>query len=141
MLTIALIEAGTARPAKHPSGWEDAIELYCDEQTKMRITDVRSRKIPWYFLTSTGLLSPGTPIRPKSKPSFPTSGIAVADWHIGVVNDLLSVLETSFHSPVLSEVTIELHAGPNCCHPLKEILELFGLKVIVIKPDAKIEGN
>ena len=134
MLTIALIEAGTASPAKHPSGWEDAVKLYCDEQTKSRIDDVKSRKIPWYFLTSTGLLSPGTPIRPKSKPSFPTSEIAVAEWHIGVVNDLLSVLTTSFRSPSLSKVTFELHAGPSCCNPLKEILELFGLKVIVKVP-------
>jgi hypothetical protein len=133
MLTIALIEAGKASEAKHPSGWDDAVKLYCDEQTKARIAAVKARKIPWYFLNDSGMAKAETPIRPKLEAEYPKEPYDIADWHIGVANMLMLELWSRFDGPVFSEVTIELHASLVCRSPLKEILELFGLKVLVIK--------
>lgn len=132
MLTIALIEAGKASESKHPSGWDDAVKLYRDERTLARVSAVKARKIPWFFLNNCGLIKAEVPILPKPEDKFPTEPYDVADWHIGVANTLMFELWSKYKSPLFSKVTIELHAGPGCCHPLKEILELFGLKVQVI---------
>lgn len=134
MLTIALIEAGKASPIDHPTGWEEAFKVYCEERTQARVNDAKERNVPWYFLNEDGLVRPTSLIRKHRKE--PNNGdIETASWNLCVANDLMTELECRFPRCGLSNVTIELHAGPSCCHPLKEILDLFGLKVSVKVPE------
>ena len=59
----------------------------------------------------------------------------VAAWHVGVAQRLIEELWEPFNLKESddflkpSELTIEIHAGADYCHPLTEILAAVGIKV------------
>ena len=130
MLTIALVGCSKTKLASHPSGYAAARDLYVSDLFSKRVQHVESRKLPWYILSAKcGLLSPTVQVRPYDKTISELSDIEVAEWHLGVANQIMSELWYEFKSPKLSSVTVELHAGAKYCEPLGAILQMFGVKV------------
>jgi hypothetical protein len=59
----------------------------------------------------------------------------IAAWHVGVAQRLMEELWESYNlgrsvsSIKPSELTVEIHAGADYCHPLAEILQAVGIVV------------
>jgi hypothetical protein len=98
---------------------------------RKRVEHVESRGLPWYILSAkSGLIKPSLMLRNYNATMGELSGIEVAEWHLGVANELMSALWYDFRSPKLSSVSVELHAGAKYCEPLGAILQMFGVQVI-----------
>jgi hypothetical protein len=136
MVTIALVGCSKTKAVSDPSGYAVAKDLYVSDLFSKRVEHVEGRGLPWYILSAKcGLLKPTVQLRSYDKTIGDLSNIEVAEWHLGVANQLMSELWYEFRSPKLSSVSIEMHAGAKYCEPLGAILQMFGLKVI--KPVAK----
>ena len=130
MLTIALVGCSKTKLASQPSGYAAARDLYVSDLFSKRVQHVESRSLPWYIISAKcGLLSPTEQVRPYDRTISELSDIEVAEWHLGVANQIMSELWYEFKSPKLSSVTVELHAGAKYCEPLGAILQMFGVKV------------
>ena len=131
MITIALVGCSKTKAVGHPSGYAAARDLYVSDLFSKRVDHVESRGLPWYILSAKcGLLKPSVQVRAYDKTISDLSGIEVAEWHLGVANQLMSELWYEFDAPKLSSVTVELHAGAKYCEPLGAILQMFGVKVV-----------
>jgi hypothetical protein len=130
--TIAFVGCSKTKSSLHSStGFFTARDLYTSDLFEKRVAHVESRDLPWYILSAKcGLLKPTTSIRPYDVTIDDVSEIEVAEWHIGVANQLMTDLVYDFDSPRLADVTIELHAGAKYCEPLASILKLFGVNVV-----------
>jgi hypothetical protein len=130
MLTIALIGCSKTKANPEPGGYLEARALYDSDLFRKRVAHVEKRNLPWYILSAkSGLLKPTVAIRPYNMVLTELTPIEVAEWHVGVANQILSELWYGFDSPKLSDVTIEIHAGAKYCDPLGSILGLLGMKV------------
>lgn len=131
MITIALIGCSKTKADAGPSGYLPAQDLYSSDLFAKRVEHVKRRSLPWYILSAKcGLLSPTVQVRPYEKIITDLSDIEVAEWHLGVANQLMTELWYEFKEPKLSSVTVELHAGAKYCEPLGAILLMFGVKVV-----------
>lgn len=132
MLTIALIGCSKTKAVQtNPSGFALARDLYDSDLFRKRVAHVEGRKLPWYILSAkSGLLKPTTMLRKYDTTLKDLSDIEVAEWHLGVANQLMTELWYEFNQPKLSALTIELHAGSKYCEPLASILGMFGIKVV-----------
>jgi len=130
MITIALIGCSKSKANAGPIGYLPAREMYCSDLFEKRVKHVTKRDLPWYILSAKcGLLKPDVPVRPYNTVITDLCDIEVAEWHLGVANQLMSELWYEFDAPKLSSVTIELHAGEKYCEPLAILLKQFKLKV------------
>lgn len=128
-LTIALI--GCSKRKHAIRGYTRARDLYDSDLFTKRVKHVEDRKIPWYILSAkSGLLKPTTLVRTYDQVLMQMPEIEVAEWHVGVVNQVFTELYYDFKSPNLEDVTIELHAGKYYCEPLATILGIFGIEVV-----------
>ena len=131
MITIALIGCSKTKCEATPTGYCAARDLYCSDLFEKRVGHVEQRGLPWYILSAkSGLLSPSAQVRPYNETLKDASSIEVAEWHLGVANQLMSELYYAFNAPKLLSVTVELHAGARYCEPLGAILRMFGVKVV-----------
>ena len=130
-VTIALVGCSKTKLVRDPSGYELARDIYTSDLFRKRKGHVEGRGIPWYILSAkSGLLKPSVPIRNYDAMLGGLSEIELAEWHLGVANQLMSELYYEFSSPKLSDVTVELHAGAKYCEPLGALLSMFGVKVV-----------
>jgi hypothetical protein len=137
MITIALIGCSKTKADAGPSGYLPAQDLYSSDLFAKRVEHVTKRGLPWYILSAKcGLLSPTVQVRPYNTVITDLSDIEVAEWNLGVANQLMSELWYEFDAPKLSSVVVELHAGAKYCDPLGAILKMFGVKVV--KPVASL---
>jgi hypothetical protein len=137
MITIALIGCSKTKSVSNPSGYAAARDLYSSDLFAKRVAHIEDRGLPWYILSAkSGLLKPSVLLRSYNATLSELSSIEIAEWHLGVANQLMTELWYEFREPKLSTVTIELHAGAKYCEPLASILELLGVKVI--KPVANL---
>lgn len=131
-MIIALIGCSKTKTQAGPGGYAAARDLYGSDLFSKRVAHVENRDLPWYILSAKcGLLSPDCMVRPYDKVISDLSEIEVAEWHLGVANQLMSELFYDFRSPKLSSVTVELHAGQKYCEPLATILKLFKINVVL----------
>lgn len=129
VLTIALV--GCSKQKNTPEhGYLPARDLYASDLFRKRVSHVESRGLPWFILSAKGgLLSPSVPVRTYDCTMSDLTEIEVAEWHLGVANQLMTALFYDFHCQSLSRVRIELHAGQKYCEPLATFLKTFGIQV------------
>jgi hypothetical protein len=133
MTTIALIGCSKTKAIKSATGWAPARDLYSSDLFTKRVKHVEARGLPWYILSAkSGLLKPTVDVRLYDKTISDLCPLEVAEWHLGVANQLMSEFWYEFNITDPAKVTIELHAGAKYCEPLGNILQLLG--VTVVKP-------
>lgn len=136
-LTIALVGCSKTKVSDVHEKWTEARHLYSSDLFSKRVQHVESRDLPWYILSAkNGLLKPNGMVKKYDSTIGQLSDIEVAEWHLGVANQLMSELWYEFKGPALSSLTVELHAGAKYCEPLGSILRLFGVNVV--KPVANL---
>jgi hypothetical protein len=132
MITIALIGCSKTKSVKTHTGYVRARDLYASDLYLKRVKHAEGRKLPWYILSAkSGLLKPTVSVRPYDQTLSEHNEIEIAEWHIGVANQLMSELWYEFNGPKLSEVTVELHAGAKYCEPLATILKAVGVGIVM----------
>lgn len=131
MVTIALIGCSKTKSVKTHDGYAVAKDLYASDLFTKRVTHVEGRNLPWYILSAkSGLIKPSLVLRKYDSTMAELSSIEIAEWHLGVANQLMTELYYEFDSPKLSSVAVELHAGAKYCEPLGALLQMFGVQVI-----------
>jgi hypothetical protein len=132
MTTIALI--GCSKTKAKPSllsQYVEARNLYTGDLFTKRVKHVEARDLPWYILSAkSGLLKPSTDVRVYDQTMNDLSPLEIAEWHLGVANQLMSELWYEFNIDDPAKVTIEPHAGAKYCEPLGSILRLLGMTVV-----------
>ena len=135
--TIAFVGCSKTKRKPDGSGYLAARDLYAGQLFAKRVEHVERRGLPWYILSAkSGLLKPSVSVRPYDATIGGMSEIEVAEWNLGVANQLMSELWFEFGNPALKSVVVELHAGAKYCEPLGSILSMFG--VTVVKPVEKL---
>lgn len=110
--------------------WIPARELYISDLFKKRVAHVESRSIPWFVVSAkSGLVTPGTPLRPYDETLSEKDPIDVAAWHLSVASRLIDELYYSWEIKDFKSIEVEIHAGSRYSQPLDKILEMFGAKV------------
>lgn len=138
MITIAFVGCSKTKRLKMPhGGYCPARDLYVSDLFVKRVAHVERRGLPWYIISAKSrLLKPTVSVRNYNRVMDELSGIEIAEWHLGVANQLMTELWCEFNAPKLSDVTVELHAGAKYCEPLGAILSMFG--VTITKPVASL---
>jgi len=128
---------------KHDVGYNPATagrvvpeQLYKSPLFSKRLDYAESRGLRWAILSAKyGVWFPRIELKPYDMTFAKMEAAEIAAWHIGVAQRLLEELWEPFNenqsSDALkpSELTIEIHAGADYCHPLTEILTAVGIKV------------
>lgn len=128
---------------KHDVGYNPATggrvvpeQLYNSPLFSKRLDYAEARGLRWAVLSAKyGVWFPRIELKPYDMTFAEMSPADVAAWHIGVAQRLIEELWEPFNvkesSEFLkpSELTIEIHAGADYCHPLTEILTAVGIKV------------
>lgn len=131
MPTIALIGCSKLKRDPGHKQFLPARDLYDSDLFRKRVAHVESRGLPWYVISAQGgVIAPDTPIRTYDKTMSDLTELEIAEWHVGIANQVFTELYYTFGEPALKDVTIELHAGKRYCEPLATILSLFGIKVV-----------
>ncbi len=132
MTTIALIACSKSKKVIGPADWVPAQELYTSDLFQKRVGHVTSRQLPWYILSAkSGVIAPTTMVRSYDQTLRDMSEFEIAEWHAGVVVQLLDKLCYDHRQPSLKTVTFEIHAGSKYVQPLEKMLTLLGIKVVL----------
>lgn len=130
MMRIALIGCSKSKKVIGPADWVPAQELYTSDLFQNRVEHVTSRQLPWYILSAkSGVIAPTTMVRSYDQTLRDMSEFEVAEWHAGVVVQLLDKLYYDHKSPSLKAVTVEIHAGARYVQPLEQLLKVLGVRV------------
>ena len=119
-----------------PGGRVVPEQLYKSPLFSKRLDYAEDRGIRWAVLSAKyGVWFPRIEMKPYDQTFAEMEPADIAAWHIGVAQRLIEELWESYNlgqsvRPVKpSELTIEIHAGADYCHPLTEILTAVGIKV------------
>ena len=111
-------------------------QLYKSALFSKRLDYAEERGLRWAVLSAKyGVWFPNIALKPYDKTFAEMHAADVAAWHVGVAMRLIEELWEPFNlkesNDALkpSELTIEIHAGADYCHPLAEILQAIGIKV------------
>lgn len=131
MTTIALIGCSKSKQPIDRMAWVPARELYTGDLFKKRVAHVESRGLPWYILSAGGgVIAPNVLVRTYDKTLNGMSDFEIAEWHAGVLGNLLESLYYNHGQPSLKSVTFEIHAGKRYSQPLEQLLNVLGIKVV-----------
>jgi hypothetical protein len=111
-------------------------QLYQSPLFSKRLDYAESRGLRWAVLSAKyGVWFPRISLKPYDQTFADMTPADIAAWHVGVAMRLVEELWEPFHEKETeepfkpSELTIEIHAGADYCHPLAEILQAVGIKV------------
>ena len=136
-------------------------QLYGSQLFSKRVEYANAKNLRWYVLSARyGVWRPTIGMKPYDQTFADMTPADIAAWHSSCALWLLEELWEPFHQkesaePMKpSELTIEVHAGADYCHPLTEILRALGVKVelplaglgigeqlawyCAVKPEAKV---
>jgi len=128
---------------KHDVGYDPATggrvvpeQLYKSALFSKRLDYAEERGLRWAVLSAKyGVWFPNIALKPYDKTFAEMHAAEIAAWHVGVAMRLIEELWEPFNlkesndSLKPCELTIEIHAGSDYCHPLTEILTAIGIKV------------
>lgn len=111
-------------------------QLYGSQLFSKRVDYAKARGMRWAVLSARyGVWFPHIGLKAYDQ-TFPDMIPAdIAAWHVGVAQRLMEELWEQYNlgqsvNPIKpSELTIEIHAGADYCHPLTEILKAVGIGV------------
>lgn len=111
-------------------------EFYGSQLFEKRVKYADATGLRWMVLSARyGIWRQTTLLKPYDMSFDELSPADRAAWHIGVANMLVEELWEPFNQnqatgPLLpKQMTIEIHAGADYCHPLAEILRSIGIQV------------
>jgi hypothetical protein len=111
-------------------------QLYGSQLFSKRVDYAKANNLRWYVLSAKyGVWRPTIGMKPYDQTFADMTPADIAAWHSSCALWLLEELWEPFHQkeseePLKpSELTIEIHAGADYCHPLTEILRALGVKV------------
>jgi hypothetical protein len=111
-------------------------QLYGSQLFSKRVEYANAKNLRWYVLSAKyGVWRPTIGMKPYDQTFADMTPADIAAWHSSCALWLLEELWEPFHQkeseePLKpSELTIEIHAGADYCHPLTEILRALGVKV------------
>jgi hypothetical protein len=111
-------------------------QLYGSHLFSKRVEYAKANNFRWYVLSAKyGVWRPTIGMKPYDQTFADMTPADVSAWHASCALWLLEELWEPFHQKESadalrpSELTIEIHAGADYCHPLTEILTALGVKV------------
>jgi hypothetical protein len=111
-------------------------QLYGSQLFSKRVEYAKAKDLRWYVLSAKyGVWRPTIGMKPYDQTFADMTPADIAAWHSSCALWLLEELWEPFHQkeseePLKpSELTIEIHAGADYCHPLADILQAVGIVV------------
>lgn len=111
-------------------------QLYGSQLFSKRVDYAKARGMRWAVLSARyGVWFPHIGLKAYDQTFADMEAADIAAWHVGVAQRLMEELWESYNlgtavRPIRpSELTIEIHAGADYCHPLTEILKAVGIAV------------
>ena len=111
-------------------------QLYGSQLFSKRVDYAKARGIRWAVLSARyGIWFPHIGLKAYDQTFLDMIPAEIAAWHVGVAQRLMEELWEQYNlgqsvNPIKpSELTIEIHAGADYCHPLTEILKAVGIAV------------
>ena len=111
-------------------------QLYNSQLFNKRVDYAEQNGLRWAVLSANyGVWFPRIEMKPYDQTFAEMEPADIAAWHIGVAQRLIEELWEQYNQgqsvrPIKPcELTIEIHAGADYCHPLTEILQAVGIKV------------
>ena len=137
LMLIGCTKGKQDRPYNNLTGGRVVPEqLYQSPLFSKRLDYAEAKGLRWAVLSAKyGVWFPNIALKPYDKTFAEMHAAEIAAWHVGVAMRLSEELWEPFNlkesNDALkpSELTIEIHAGADYCHPLSEILQAIGIKV------------
>jgi hypothetical protein len=111
-------------------------QLYGSQLFTKRVDHAKARGMRWAVLSARyGVWFPHIGLKAYDQTFADMEAAEIAAWHVGVAQRLMEELWESYNlgravsSIKPSELTVEIHAGADYCHPLAEILRAVGIAV------------
>ena len=111
-------------------------QLYGSQLFSKRVDYAKARGMRWAVLSARyGVWFPHIGLKAYDQTFSDMIPAEIAAWHVGVAQRLMEELWEQYNlgqslNPIKpSELTIEIHAGADYCHPLTEILRAVGIAV------------
>jgi len=111
-------------------------QLYGSQLFTKRVEYAKARGLRWAVLSAKyGVWFPRIEMKPYDQTFADLEAAEIAAWHVGCAQRLMEEMWEPFHAkthdgPIKpQELTIEIHAGADYCHPLTEILRSVGIAV------------
>jgi hypothetical protein len=111
-------------------------QLYGSQLFTKRVDYAKARGMRWAVLSARyGVWFPHIGLKAYDQTFADMEAADIAAWHVGVAQRLMEELWESYNlgtsvTPIKpSELTVEIHAGADYCHPLTEILKAVGIVV------------
>lgn len=111
-------------------------QLYGSQLFSKRVDYANARGMRWAVLSARyGVWFPHIGLKAYDQTFSDMIPADIAAWHVGVAQRLMEELWESYNlglsvNPIKpSELTVEIHAGADYCHPLTEILRAVGIVV------------
>jgi hypothetical protein len=111
-------------------------QLYGSQLFTKRVDYAKARGMRWAVLSARyGVWFPHIGLKAYDQTFADMEAADIAAWHVGVAQRLMEELWESYNlgrsvsSIKPSELTVEIHAGADYCHPLAEILKAVGIAV------------
>ena len=111
-------------------------QLYGSQLFSKRVDYAKARGIRWAVLSARyGVWFPHIGLKAYDQTFSDMIPAEIAAWHVGVAQRLMEELWEQYNlgqsvNPIKpSELTVEIHAGADYCHPLTEILKAVGIAV------------
>jgi hypothetical protein len=111
-------------------------QLYGSQLFLKRVDYAKAKGLRWAVLSAKyGVWFPRIELKPYDQTFADLEAAEIAAWHVGCAQRLMEEMWEPFHAhlhdgPIKpSELTIEIHAGADYCHPLTEILRAVGIAV------------
>ena len=137
LMLIGCTKGKQDRPYNNLTGGRVVPEqLYQSPLFSKRLDYAEAKGLRWAVLSAKyGVWFPQIELKPYDMTFAEMTPADVAAWHVGVAQRLILELWEPFNLKESddflkpSELTIEIHAGADYCHPLTEILTAVGIKV------------
>jgi hypothetical protein len=111
-------------------------QLYGSQLFTKRVDYAKAKGMRWAVLSARyGVWFPHIGLKAYDQTFADMEAAEIAAWHVGVAQRLMEELWESYNlgravsSLKPSELTVEIHAGADYCHPLAEILKSVGIVV------------
>jgi hypothetical protein len=111
-------------------------QLYGSQLFSKRVDYAKAKGLRWAVLSAKyGVWFPRIELKPYDQTFADMEAAEIAAWHVGCAQRLMEEMWEPFHAhlhdgPIKpSELTVEIHAGADYCHPLTEILRAVGIAV------------
>ena len=111
-------------------------QLYGSQLFSKRVDYAKAKGLRWAVLSARyGVWFPHIGLKAYDQTFSDMIPAEIAAWHVGVAQRLMEELWEQYNlgqsvNPIKpSELTIEIHAGADYCHPLTEILRAVGIAV------------